>query len=543
MAARQYRNRRLTSAAPSAYPRTMHPAHIVLSGPPGSGKSTIGPRLAERLGYPYVDLDRLVEDRAGRSAAEVFERDGEFTFRALERAAFEDALAGGTVVIAAGGGALVDRAWRRAVLDRAAVVGLTAPAEVLASRLAGAHGRPLLAGGDLRASLDRLLDLRRDAYPEAHCVVDTSHVAADDAPERILASLASSVPVWLGERSYRVRFEPFASLREGLVGRRCVVVSDRNVARHHRGLWTRALRGTFAAEAVVTPGEASKNFRSLRLLWRRALAASLDRDGVFVCVGGGVVSDLGGFAAATLLRGVRYVTAPTSTLAMLDASIGGKTAIDLPEGKNLVGSFHQPSDVCVDPSFLATLPLRHHRAGLAEALKVALTSDASLLDHIDANAATLAASTADPALAGVLRRAVAIKAAVVSRDEREGGERAALNFGHTLGHAIESALGYRLLHGECVALGMIAECAVGEALGLTAPSLTARVARVVEALSLPTRVAAREDAVVARLARDKKRAAGNVRVVIVGEPGRWQLVPVAEEHLRAGLRRVLRAKG
>lgn len=521
----------------------MHPAHIVLSGPPGSGKSTVGPRLAERLGYAYVDLDQLVEERAGRSVAEVFERDGEFAFRALERAAFEEALAGGTVVIAAGGGALVDRAWRRAVLDRASVVGLTAPAEVLASRIAGANARPLLAGGDLRASIERLLDLRRDAYPEAHCVVDTSRVAADDAPERILAALASSVPVWLGERSYRVRFEPFASLREGLAGRRCVVVSDRNVARHHRGLWTRALRGTVAAEVVVTPGEASKNFRSLRLLWRRALAASLDRDGVFVCVGGGVVSDLGGFAAATLLRGVRYVTAPTSTLAMLDASVGGKTAIDLPEGKNLVGSFHQPADVCVDPSLLATLPLRHHRAGLAEALKVALTADASLLDHLDANAAALAASTTDPALAGVIRRAVAIKAAVVSRDEREGGERASLNFGHTLGHALESALGYRLLHGECVALGMIAECAVGESLGLTDPSLTARVARVVEALSLPTRVAAREDAVIARLARDKKRAAGSVRVVIVGEPGRWQLVPVAEEHLRAGLRRVLRSKG
>jgi shikimate kinase/3-dehydroquinate synthase len=521
----------------------MHPSRIVLSGPPGSGKSTVGPRLAAHLGASYVDLDRAVEERAGRSVSEVFERDGEFAFRALERAAFEDALAGGAVVIAAGGGALVDRAWRRAVLDRASVVGLTAPTDVLATRLAGTHARPLLAGSDLRASLDRLLDLRRDAYPEVHCVVDTARVSADEAPAHILAALASSVPVWLGERSYRVRFEPFATLREGLVGRRSVVVSDRNVARHHRTTWTRALRGTITAEAVLPPGEPAKNFRSLRLLWRRALAASLDRDGVFVCVGGGVVSDLGGFAAATLLRGVRYVTAPTSTLAMLDASVGGKTAIDLPEGKNLVGSFHQPTDVCVDTSFLATLPLRHHRAGLAEALKVALTSDAALLDTLDAHAVALGASASAPELPGVIRRGVAIKAAVVSRDEREGGERAMLNFGHTLGHAIESALGYRLLHGECVALGMIAECAVGEALGLTAPSLTERVTRVVEALGLPTRVTVREDAVIARLVRDKKRAAGQTRVVVVEEPGRWQLVPVAEEHLRAGLRRVLRSKG
>jgi shikimate kinase/3-dehydroquinate synthase len=515
-----------------------HP-RIVLSGPPGSGKSTVGPRLAERLGWSYVDLDQAVEARAGQSVEAVFERDGEFAFRALERAAFEEALARVDVVIAAGGGALVDRAWRRAVLERASVVALTAPVEVLIDRLSGNSVRPLLAGGDLRASLERLLDARRDAYPEAHCVVDTARVTADEAPGHILEALAGSVPVWLGERSYRVRFAPVATLGDALAGRRCVVVSDRNVARHHRKAWTRALRGALAAEAVVPPGEHSKNLRSLRLLWRRALGASLDRDGAFVCVGGGVVSDLGGFAAATFLRGVRYVTAPTSTLAMLDASVGGKTALDLPEGKNLIGAFHQPADVCVDTSLLATLPLRHHRAGLAEALKVALTADASLAALLEARGAALAASAADEALPEVIRRAVAIKAAVVSRDEREGGERASLNFGHTLGHAIESATGYRLLHGECVALGMIAECAVGERLGLTPPSLTERVTRAVGALSLPTRVRAREDAVVAKLARDKKRAGGAARVVLLREVGRWSLVPVTEDDLRAGLQRVL----
>lgn len=516
----------------------MSNARIVLSGPPGSGKSTVGPRLAERLGHAYIDLDRAVEARAGRPVEEVFERDGEFAFRALERAAFEEALAHPRVVIAAGGGALVDRAWRRAVLDRAAVVGLTAPVDVLCARLAGAAVRPLLAG-DLRASLERLLDLRRDAYPEAHCVVDTARVPADEAPARILAALDTSVPVWLGERSYRVRFGPLADLAEGLAGRRCLVVSDRNVARRHRRRWAGALRGLVAGEAVVPPGEHSKNFRALRLLWKRALAAGLDRDGAFVCVGGGVVSDLGGFAAATFLRGVRYVTAPTSTLAMLDASVGGKVAVDLPEGKNLAGAFHQPSDVVADLSLLATLPLRHHRAGLAEALKVALTHDPALLDAIEAEAPALGASASAPALAGVIRRAVAIKAAVVSRDEREAGERASLNFGHTLGHAIESSLGYRLLHGECVALGMIAECALGERLGLTAPELTARVARAVEALGLPTRVRARADAVVARVARDKKRAGGSARAVLVGEPGRWSLATVSDDDLRAGLARVL----
>jgi shikimate kinase/3-dehydroquinate synthase len=513
-------------------------SRIVLSGPPGSGKSTIGPRLAQGLGWSFIDLDQAVAERAGLSVEEVFSRDGELAFRALERAAFEAALGASRVVIAAGGGALLDRPWRRRVLAEAAVVGLTAPIEVLVERLATAPTRPLLAG-DLRGSLERLLELRRDAYPEVHCMLDTARFTVEEAPARILAALENSVPVWLGERSYRVRFAPLAELSGSLAGRRCLVVSDRHVARHHRRGWTRALGGGLAGEAVLAPGESSKSFRNLRLLWRRALAAGLDREGAIVCVGGGVVSDLGGFAAATLLRGVPYVTAPTSTLAVIDASVGGKVAIDLPEGKNLAGAFHQPREVLVDPALLTTLPLRHHRAGLAEALKIALTHDPELFDTICEHAPALAASPSAVALVGVLRRCIALKAAVVSRDERETGERAALNFGHTLGHAIESALGYRLLHGECVALGLIAECALGERLGVTPPSLTAQVIRAVAELSLPTRVAARADGVIAHVARDKKRSGGVARCIVVSGPGRWSLVPVTADDLRAGLHRIL----
>jgi 3-dehydroquinate synthase len=512
---------------------------IVLSGPPGSGKSTVGPRLAERLAWPYIDLDRAVEARAGCSVEEVFEREGELAFRALERSAFEEALRTSPVVIAAGGGALVDRAWRRWVLERAAVVGLTAPIDVLAARLSVPPVRPLLAG-DLRRALERLLDHRQDAYPEVHCVIDTSRVSADEAPVHILRALDESVPVWLGARSYRVRFGAFETLGDVTEARRCLVVSDRNVARHHRKRWTRVLRHTLAGEVVVSAGEHSKNFRALRRLWKQALGAGIERDDVIVCVGGGVVSDLGGLAAATFLRGVRYVTVPTSTLAMLDASVGGKVAIDLPEGKNLVGAFHQPSGVLVDPSLLATLPLRHHRAGLAEALKIALTHDDALFTTLASEAPALGASPLAPALAGVIRRAVTLKAMVVSRDEREAGERCALNFGHTIGHALESALDYRMLHGECVALGILAECALGEHLGVTPPELTRRVEQVVEALGLPTRVQTSAERVIAHTARDKKRSRGASRVVLVSAPGSWSLHTVDGDALRIGLRRILK---
>jgi 3-dehydroquinate synthase len=240
--------------------------------------------------------------------------------------------------------------------------------------------------------------------------------------------------------------------------RTVVLVSDARVARLYGARALRSLRGAGCRADLATfpPGERSKSPRRLAWLWERCAALGLDRGGVVVALGGGVTGDLAGFLAATYLRGVPWVGVPTSLLAQVDSSVGGKTGVDLAVGKNLAGAFHQPAGVLVDPDLLRTLPVRHRRAGLAEAVKLGMAADERLFGWLERHAAPLAAGEPE-ALAGAVARSIRAKARVVLADEREreGGERSALNLGHTTGHALEAVTGYRrLLHGEAVALGL-----------------------------------------------------------------------------------------
>jgi 3-dehydroquinate synthase len=268
-----------------------------------------------------------------------------------------------------------------------------------------------------------------------------------------------TVRVDLHERGYDIRIgngvEPGASLA-GEPSRRALVVSDAVVDPLYGDRCERALRtlGHVVTRVVVPAGEETKSLDRLGELYAAAAAAGLDRRSVIVALGGGVVGDLAGFAAATYMRGVRFIQAPTSLLAMVDSSVGGKTGINLPQGKNLVGAFHQPIEVAIDLNTLATLPEVEYRAGLAEVVKYGVIWDATLFDRLEADADRLAARDA-AALTAVVARCCEIKAEVVAMDERESGVRAILNFGHTLGHALETADGYGVwLHGEAVAVGM-----------------------------------------------------------------------------------------
>ena len=335
------------------------------------------------------------------------------------------------------------------------------------------------------------------------------------------------------------RLGPF--VRETTGARQAVLVTDARVGALHGGTAERSLRRDGIAVAIVRVprGEGAKRAPVLARLWDAFAASRLDRGGAVVALGGGVVGDLAGFAAATWLRGVPWVAVPTTVLAQVDASVGGKTAIDLAAGKNLVGAFHQPAGVLVDPGTLATLPPRQRRSGLAEVVKTGFAVDRALWDWLEARLDAL--TSGEPAaLAGAVERSIRAKARVVLADEREreGGGRTALNFGHTLGHAIEASLDYRrLLHGEAVAIGMRAAAWLSVRVAGLAPESHVRLEAALDHLGLPARMPrVGVERLLKALRQDKKRANGEVRWVLTPRIGDASVPRAVESRLvRAAL--------
>lgn len=347
------------------------------------------------------------------------------------------------------------------------------------------------------------------------------------------------VSVALSEgRGYEIHFEPLADLPAlldmvGLPPGLCLVVTDSNVGPLYLGVVVGALEGAGwrPAAHVVPAGEASKSLERLAALYDWALGVRVDRQTPLLALGGGVVGDLAGFAAATLLRGLPLVHLSTSVIAQVDSAIGGKTGINHAVGKNLVGAFHPPRLVLADGATLATLPARDYASGLAEVVKHALLDGEEAVARLEAEWERVLAR--EPlALAATVRRAVAFKAAVVAADERESGQRAVLNFGHTFGHAIERAEGYgRFTHGEAIALGMRAalhlSASVRAGQTWTAPGLPepfARADRLVARLPLPYPLTASDDALLAAMGADKKRADGHLRFVVLDDLGQPRMV-------------------
>lgn len=513
---------------------------LILNGFMGTGKSTVGRRVAQRLGVPFHDLDDVVVATDGRPVARIFAEDGEHAFRAQERTHLERLLDGPPAqVLAVGGGALLDRALRRDVLRRATVVTLTAAPETIAARTAG-PGRPLLdAAPDRLERIRSLLEARSDAYAEAHAVVPTDRLTAAAVTDAVLAVAAQDrITVPLGARSYAVRFtegdlgavaEAVTALRPSMA----FVLTDETV----HDLWGRPLAEALAAAGitpratvVVPPGEQHKRLSTVERALTAMVEAGADRDAVVIGHGGGVVTDMAGFTAALLLRGVRWVGVPTTLLSMVDASVGGKTGVDLGPAKNAAGAFHQPSAVVVDVAHLRTESPRGLASGMAEVVKSAALGDPDLFALLEE------AGHAAP-LAAVVRRSVAVKAAIVARDERESGERALLNLGHTVGHALEAEGGYaRLTHGEAVALGMVAALRIGVALGVTDPGLATRVTHLLANLGLPVDLDAQPlDAALPLVGLDKKRRGGSIRFVLLRAIGEAILRPIAPEAIAGWL--------
>ena len=326
---------------------------------------------------------------------------------------------------------------------------------------------------------------------------------------------------------------------------RYAVITDSNVARTHAERVVESLGSIGTRTFTIKAGEASKTRETWAQLTDGLLELGFGRDAAIIAVGGGVVGDIAGFVAATYMRGIKYVQVPTSLIAMLDASVGGKTAVDTPRGKNLVGAFHQPSAVVVDPSVLTTLPPEHFRAGLAEAIKHGVIADAQYLERIVADMPALLDQRGDrgAALEAMIARSIQIKAEIVRRDEREHGLRQVLNFGHTIGHALEAASDYSLLHGECVAIGMVCEATLAEKTGVASPGTSREVRRAVERAGLPTGIPRpyTADRLLSLMRSDKKVRSGALRFALPREigamasgDGTWS-VPVEESAIRGVL--------
>jgi 3-dehydroquinate synthase len=334
--------------------------------------------------------------------------------------------------------------------------------------------------------------------------------------------------------SYDVVVEPrsLASLAERLAehcpAHRYALITDSHVEPLYGRATAEALRAAGLEAELLTfaAGEANKTRETWAELSDQMLAAGFGRDAAVVALGGGVVGDVAGFVAATYMRGVPVVQVPTTLLAMVDASVGGKTGVDTPAGKNLVGAFHPPRLVVIDPEVLGTLPAAELRAGLAEAVKHGAIADAAHLDWIEAHAERLLAADVE-VLAELIDHSVRIKADFVARDERESGPRKMLNFGHTIGHAVEAATGYGVLHGEAIAIGMLAEARLGERLGITEPGTADRLKSLLGRLGLPTELpagVAAED-VVGWTRSDKKARAGHVEYALIRRLGEAAVTP------------------
>lgn len=494
--------------------------HIVLVGLMGVGKSSVGRALARETRRPFVDTDTLIESSEGRSIADIFRADGEAAFREIECRTLGHVLSSSEPsVIATGGGVVETEACRTMLREArnagAQVVWLSASVDTMVERTSRSNNRPLLEG-DRRAVLEALVARRRDLYRGASDLkIDTDGKAVARIVREVMNASRQAtsggsrhrVHVDLGERSYDVVVGAGAIAElTSLVPRgvkRAVIVSQVGVPSiPELDLPTHLVH--------IGDGEHSKTLATIEDLCRQFAQFGLTRNDLVIGVGGGLVTDVAGFAAASWHRGTRVVHVATTLLAMVDAAVGGKTGVNLPEGKNLVGAFWQPSGVVCDTNWLTSLPEREMRCGWGEVAKYHfLTGDDLLSMPTDERIA----------------RCVQIKADIVAQDEREGGRRALLNYGHTFGHAIETVTGHRFAHGEAVAIGMICAAHLARLLGRIDESRVASHYEVLQAYGLQSVLPPDVDhaALVESMGRDKKATAG--LVFILDGPNGLESVP------------------
>lgn len=505
---------------------------LILAGFMGTGKTTVGRLCAERLGYDFVDTDAEIERREGMTIPQVFEQKGESYFRQVEAALVQELIGRKHAVIATGGGMMVNAANRRALLDAGVCVCLTASPDAILSRV-DAGSRPMLRGDDPRVRVETLLKERAPAYRELHYFMDTSSGPARETANRVVALYRAErvrIPVRTPASAdsaghYDIVFGEgvIEQLGFALAGRGgsapFAIVSDDVVGPLYAERARQALRcaGIDAFIYTMPAGESHKHLQTVEAMYRAFSERGLERGSAVIAVGGGVVGDVTGFAAATYLRGVPFVQVPTSLLAMADSSIGGKVGVDTSFGKNLVGAFKQPELVAIDTGCLRTLPADELRCGYAEIVKAALIAGGAAYERV--RRGIQPAAPGDELIAALLD-AIELKRVVVEEDPYEKGRRALLNLGHTFGHGIEAWSKFAIKHGEAVSLGVVCAARLSQALGLCTAGLAREIVALLDRAGLPVALPNVDaDAVWQHMQSDKKKRAGKLRFVLLRAPG------------------------
>ncbi len=536
---------------------TEHEVNIVLTGFSGTGKSLVGEAIAQRLNWNLIDTDSEIVRLAGKPIADIFEQDGEARFRELEREVIRMSCQQKRRVIAIGGGAIVDRQNYELLAQHGLIICLEARPETIYQRLFqnAAYGsepevRPLLADND---SLERIKELKASRQPYYARVDWTVHTdrlnIAQVAEEAIRAwrllgryrrrndrakglanrdkdaacwveTATQSYPVFVGHGLLNRLAEKIKGA--GLSGT-AVVISDETVFSLYGSKVERILEdaGFVARCFIVPPGEATKDIDSAVRIYDFLVEHRVERDDSIIALGGGMIGDLAGFVAATFVRGMPWIGVPTSLVAMVDASIGGKVGVNHPHGKNLIGCFHQPSFVLADVQTLTSLPPRELASGWSEVIKYGLILDKGFFEFLEAEADKLIKLEANTVTQAIARSA-AIKAQVVSEDEREKGKRTILNYGHTIAHGLEAATQYgRFLHGEAVAIGMTGAARLSERLGLVSSGVVKQQRSLLQRFGLPVTFSKVDVAGVLRaMELDKKTRGKEIRWVLLEDVGK-----------------------
>jgi 3-dehydroquinate synthase len=459
------------------------------------------------------------------SIPHIMEGQGEPAFRDLETAALKTTVHEQPAVIALGGGALLREENRAIAESSGQVFLLIAKLNTLLERLQSESGKRPLLTGDLGMKLSALLASREEHYNSFPLLIHVDSKTADQNAHQIQVVLGRHHLSAMGEYDSIVGQ---ASSLTNFPMQNPIIVTDENVAKFH----LEKIQTLLNAKSIVAPaGEAHKNLETISQLWHGFVEAGLDRKSTVIALGGGVVGDMAGFAASTYMRGINWIAVPTTLLSMVDASLGGKTGFDLPEGKNLVGAFYPPKLVLADPSLLLTLSDRELRSGMAEVVKHGIISDPELfamcnrgMDWVKAN------------LEEVVKRAMAVKIKVIEDDPYEKRFRAALNLGHTVGHAVELVSKFELRHGEAIAIGMAVEAAYSARVGLATQGLVEAVQDSLKALNLPIAIPKEmpREEIIRAMRMDKKKNAKVIRFALPVEIGRVELVDVSDLEMVIG---------
>ena len=514
--------------------------NLVITGFMGTGKTSVAKKVTERLGMLFADMDQVIEERTGVSISELFASPGEAFFREEERKLCQELASPASLVIATGGGALISFPNREAFLREGNVVICLdcEPGEII-RRLEKVEDRPLLEGDHRRERVESLLAQRRAAYAQIPLHIDTTALMVEEVADQVI-SLYERGTGW-GEGAIEVKTPTFTYeivlqngaleqagelLSQREIGPKVAIVTDRTVGRLYAPSLEKSLAkaGLFPSTIEMSDGEAFKTLETVRTLYDRFIELDLDRASAIVALGGGVVGDVVGFAATTYMRGLPLVQVPTTLLAMVDSSVGGKVAVDHPRGKNLIGAFKQPELVIADPAVLATLPEEELLCGLAEVVKHGVIGSPALFHHLE--------TRGTEELDWMLWEAVKVKVGVVEEDPFEKGRRAILNLGHTFGHALEALSDFRLPHGQAVSVGLGVAAGVSFRLGLCQERFYSRLLDLLRKLGLPTAYRDFEpERIWQAMAVDKKKRGGKLRFVLPKRIGEMVLTDEVPEEV------------